>query len=430
MRFLLTVCLFCISSAMLNAQTTLLDIDTTGGFGKNLLGLYKKFDNLRFSGYMQPQYQVADTMGAKSYNGGDFPAQSNNRFMLRRARIRLDYANYNKAGQPTVFFVFQFEGTERGVVPRDFWGRYFENKYQLFALSAGIMARPFGQELLMGSGDRESPERGRMSQILMRTERDLGAMITVESRKKDSKFNFFRWDIMVSNGQGLTNTFDYDGYKDIVSRLYIKPHKFRNNIKVSGGFSTLYGSIRQFGSQTYKANGATYILTDNANNIGKALPRHYYGADIQVKIPNKHGFSEFRAEYIRGTQTATAKSTETPGTIPVETNATYAPLFIRPFDGAYFYYLQHLGSVKHQLILKYDWYDPNTTVSKKAIKNNTHSIADVKFSTLGIGYCYYVNTNLKCVLYYEIVKNETTALSGFTKDIKDNIFTTRMQFKF
>lgn len=427
MRFLLTVCLFFISSAMLNAQTTLLDIDTTGGFGKNLLGLYKKFDNLRFSGYMQPQFQIADTMGTKSYNGGDFPAQSNNRFMLRRARIRLDYANYNKAGQPTVFFVFQFDGTERGVVPRDFWGRVFEHKLELFAMSAGIMARPFSQELLLSSSDRETPERGRMSQILTRTERDLGAMLTIEPRKKDSKYNFFRWDIMVSNGQGLTGTADFDSYKDLISRFFIKPQSaFNHRAKISGGISMLYGGIKQFGSKSYRFEHQKYILSDDTAHIGRKLPRHYYGADIQIKIPNKHGVSEFRAEYVRGLQTATAKNTDTPGIVPIESDGSFSPLYVRAFDGAYFYYLQHLGSAKHQLLLKYDWYDPNTKVSKKQVSN----IADIKYNTFGIGYIYYFNTNLKFVLYYDLVKNEKTKLTGYTRDLKDNVFTTRMHFRF
>src|SRR5678815_6035714 len=53
--------------------------------------LLKRFENLQFSGYIQPQFQLADTEGAKSYNGGDFSTFSKSRFMLRRARIKLDY---------------------------------------------------------------------------------------------------------------------------------------------------------------------------------------------------------------------------------------------------------------------------------------------------------------------------------------------------
>jgi hypothetical protein len=32
--------------------------------------------------------------------------------------------------------------------------------------------------------------------------------------------------------------------------------------------------------------------------------------------------------------------------------------------------------------------------------------------------------------FYEFVKNENTAIKGFTQDLKDNVFTLRAQFKF
>src|SRR5205823_13696455 len=133
-------------------------------------------NEFRISRYIQPQFQYIQEKGAKSYDGGDFPAKSNNRFMLRRGRIRFDYSRVNKENKPFLQVVFQFDGTERGVFIRDFWGRVFENKWGLFSFTGGMFARPFSYELNLSSAERESPERGRMSQILMKTERDLGAM--------------------------------------------------------------------------------------------------------------------------------------------------------------------------------------------------------------------------------------------------------------
>lgn len=54
------------------AQKNLLELDTINGFGRGLLELYKKYDHLRFSGYLQPQFQIADTAGARTFGGGDF----------------------------------------------------------------------------------------------------------------------------------------------------------------------------------------------------------------------------------------------------------------------------------------------------------------------------------------------------------------------
>jgi hypothetical protein len=55
--------------------------------------------------------------------------------MLRRARLRFEYARFNEANHPVVQFVFQFDGTERGVFARDFWGRVFDGRWQLFSFT-------------------------------------------------------------------------------------------------------------------------------------------------------------------------------------------------------------------------------------------------------------------------------------------------------
>ena len=66
-------------------------VDTTTDLGKSVLSVSTRFDNIRIGGYLQPQFQAAAIKGAKSFNGGDFPANSNNRFMLRRGRLRVEY---------------------------------------------------------------------------------------------------------------------------------------------------------------------------------------------------------------------------------------------------------------------------------------------------------------------------------------------------
>lgn len=84
------------------------------------------------------------------------------------------------------------------------------------------------------------------------------------------------------------------------------------------------------------------------------------------------------------------------------------------------------------MLLKYDWYDPNIKVKNEEIgKPGTNlTTADVKFSTLGMGYIYHINSQTKLVLYYDFVKNERTQITGYITDLKDNIFTCRLQFRF
>ena len=153
---------------------------------------------------------------------------------------------------------------------------------------------------------------------------------------------------------------------------------------------------------------------------------------MQFKIPNRKGFSDFRAEYIMGTQTATAATSETPGSYPVTSTTNLpVPLYIRNFDGAYFYYLQHLGMDRLQLVVKYDWYDPNKKVKGAEISvAKGYSAADIRYNTFGAGLVYYINVHVKATLYYDWITNESTGIAGYTSDIKDNILTCRLQYRF
>lgn len=418
---------------LLQAQYLMDMVDTTKDMGKGMLAIYNRWDKIRLTGYIQPQFQVTQTKGAKNFSGGDFATNSSSRFMLRRARVRFDYVHFPKTGKgPSLQFVFQFDATERGVNVRDVWGRFFENKFQSFAFTAGLFARPFSYELNLSSADRESPERGRMSQILMRTERDLGAMATFEPRSKTNKLKFLKIDLGVFNGPGLSSTTDYDSHKDIIGRVTIKPQNISKRISLGAAASVLYGGLSQNTKYVYSTQNVAgiknFTVDSSAGNVGKVAPRHYYGVDAQIKIKNKVGFTEFRAEFVAGKQTASSTSSETPGTLFTGTEGYY----IRKFNGAYFYFLQHLGSTHHQVCVKYDWYDPNTEVKRDDIgkAGSNQNAANIKFSTLGFGYIWYITENAKLVLWYDRILNEKTQLTGYTSDVKDDVFTCRIQFRF
>ena len=264
----------------IKAQFLMDMIDTTTQMGKGFLSLYQKYDKLRISGYMQPEYQVASDNGIKSYEGGDFPANVNNRFTLRRGRIRFDYVHFSEdPTRPSVQFAFQFDGTERGVFIRDFYGRVFDNKWKLLSLAAGMFARPFGFETNLSSSDRESPERGRMNQILMRTERDLGAMFSIEPRDPKSPLRKLKLDIGLFNGQGLTATGEYDSYKDLISRFSLKPYSLSKKVLLSAGVSWFYGGLRQNHKYVFEDGQISgkndFVLDSSSANVGRKLPRRY-----------------------------------------------------------------------------------------------------------------------------------------------------------
>ncbi len=422
----------------LKAQFLMEMVDTSTVMGKGIYDMYNRFHYFSISGYIQPQFQLAESKGINSFSGGSFDSMTDNRFTVRRGRIRFDYLRNDQKNYPKVHFVFQYDITERGAFVRDFWGRIYDSKYNLFSFTSGIFARPFGYEINLGSADRESPERGRMSQTLCKVERDLGAMVSFDPKDKKSKLYYLRMDLGVFNGQGISSlgnapavgVTDYDSYKDIIGRIGFKPYKVIKKLSVSGGISGLHGGLAGTNKATFKmgtdANSNNAFLIDSIQNYaGKKSERIYYGIDLQAKFAHKWGNTEVRFEYWRGTQSATSTSSETPNTL--QTN----PLYIRNFDGAFIYFLQNIVNKRHQIAIKYDWYDPNTHVEGNQIANGLNlTKADIKFTTLGFGYINYFDPNVKLVLWYDLVTNENTKLTSYTGDLKDDVVTVRLQFRF
>lgn len=407
--------------------------DTT--FIKELYVMKNKYQSLSFTGYLQVQYQIADSSGIECYNGGNFAPHSDSRYMIRRGRFRLDYARTTNEGFQKYNFALQFDGTEKGVNIRDMFGRIYENKWNYLVATVGVFNRPFSYELNYSSSLRESPERGRMSQILMKTERDIGAMISFEPQDRKEKIYPLKIDAGIFNGQGLTGVGEYDSFKDFISRVSIRRTEVSKNLYLSGGISYLNGGWingSKYFYRTEKNNNGEYEFSadTSANNIGKKSPRIYYGADIQFSSENMLGRTELRLEYMSGTQSATYATSATPGIPPLNKAMKPDSIFIRKFNGAYFYLL-HTFLKKHQVFIKYDWYDPNIKVKGRDLTTaNNFGPADVRYNTFGTGYIYYMNENIKFVLYYDHPLNEKTSLKGLTNDLSDDTYTIRIQFRF
>lgn len=332
-------------SATASSQRYLADIDSSFFIKDTVRPVIKRFENLRITGYIQPQFQKAQADGAPSFSGGNFSAFSSSRFMLRRARVKIDYVLPSKTRYPKALFSFQIDATERGVIVRDMFLKLFETNKNIFSLTAGLFARPFGYEVNLSSSFRETPERGRMSQILMPSERDIGMMVSYEPQEKKHKLSHIKFDVGFFNGQGLSGTTDFDDHKDLISRLFIKPYIF-NKVDITGGISYLRGGWKNGTKYVYEsgtaANGDKVFVVDSSMaNLGKSSPRHYYGADVQVKLHHGWGETEWRAEYWFGTQPGTSGSTSNPGTLPTS-NGLPVPTYVRHYDGVSYYFFRIL----------------------------------------------------------------------------------------
>jgi hypothetical protein len=402
----------------------------------NLISEVDFLKRLKISGYMQAQWQLADTAGINSFSGGNFPKTAGNRFNIRRGRIKFTYDN------DLSNFVLQLDATEKGVAIKDAYVLVREPWFEFVTLTAGVFDRPFGYEIAYSSGTRETPERARAFQSLFPGERDLGAKITLQPRK-GTRFDFIKLEAGWFAGNGINA--EFDSKKDFIGHLSISKANTSQTLRYGLGVSYYNGGVFQGTKYIYNSSllsdGVTpgFITDSSSTNKNEYAKREYTGLDGQISVQWLAGITTVRAEYLFGKQPGSATSNVSLNTGTAPTTDTYN----RKFKAGYVYLIQNVGESKHQIVIKYDWYDPNTFVSGKQIitKNQTGSKTfltsnDIAYSTLGLGWNYRFNSQVKFTVYYEIVNNEQTSIAGtnstndFTRDLSDNVLTLRVQYKF
>lgn len=223
-------------------------------------------------------------------------------------------------------------------------------------LTAGQFKVPFGFEVRQSSRDREMPERTRIITTLFPGERDRGAMLSGAGFGER-----FTYRVGILNGNGIPVSNDVDDEKDLSGRV---------------GFS--FGPF-DVGASGY--SGSSIIAN-------REQDKDRLGVDAQWVTPVP-GLG-IRAEYIEATQP----------------NAAGA----RDVQGWYLYAIQNLGT-RHQFVLRYDTFDPNTNGNNDAV------------DTIGGSYIFHWDANLKAMFAYERPKNEVN-------DPDDNILTVRLQYAF
>lgn len=392
---------------------------------KNTVDALKK---IKFSGYLQTQFQTAESTGISSFAGGNFPTNVRSRFQVRRGRLKLNYDN------DLTQYVLQIDVTQNGVGIKDAYASVKEPWLRAISFTAGVFDRPFGFEISYSSGSRESPERSRLFQTLFPGERELGAKIEV--MPEEGPLRFLNLKAGLFNGV-LNNANENDRNKDFIGRIGFQVPFEEEGLAIDGGFSVYDGKVAntsKFVYQNQPGGAAQQFRVDSTlSNVGAGVGRSYLGGDIELyyDVPALGGLS-LRGEYISGQQPGTAGSNSfyNPATAD-------APLYLRNFRGWYVTWIQNVG-LRHQIIVKYDEFDPNTDVEANdiGVSGSGLTAADVKFSTLGLGWIYHWDTNVKFVFYYDLVTNESISaaasgnLAPYMGDLHDNVFTCRMQFKF
>jgi hypothetical protein len=378
--------------------------------------------NLKISGYIQAQAQFADSLGAPTgMAAGNFPAGSDKRFLIRRGRLKFVYSS-----NPLSQYAMQIDVSEQGVKTKEVYVKFTDPFVNWFSLTAGLQNRPFGYEVEFSSGNLESPERARMNQSLFKDEYDLGAMLTIQG-PKGSRYNWIKLDAGFFSGSiENNNPMDYKKVKDFITRLNVTKTFMDEKLKVSGDISYYNGGVPNNSKKLYKvqdlSSGPGYAVkaVDSLSNAS----REYVGFDAQVSYVSPIGLTTLRGEFTKGQQASAKTDIKNP-------TALTAGLYVRQVQGYYLMLVQNLGQSRHSIVVKYDVFDPNTKVSGTQLTDKAgFTSQDVKYTDLGIGYLCRIDANTKLTLYYDINTNENTGIKGFTKDLKDNVWTIRLQYKF
>ncbi len=423
-----------------------------------------KLKKIKISGYVQTQIRVAaDTSGQVSkeyknnydigeFQGGKLPAITRSVFQVRRARLKLGYEtslsqmyiqldclpfttgnavndvsqvtdSTKKVSTKTAAFL-----SGSGVSLKDAYFKFNDPWTKSIGLRMGVFDRPFGYEISYSSSSRESPERSRVFQTLFPGERDLG--IAIEYLPSDNlpawaqHFNL-KSGLFAGNGINV----EFDDIRDIIGRIGFTLPLNNINMSIDGGFSGYYGHVRDRDSSLFKIVNNEWVGTKG--HKWEHIGRQYVGGDLELyygNIPFFGGIS-LRGEYISGQQPGTSSSSVS----QKSDIANSSPVYVRNFSGFYGMAVLNIDPIKCQLVGKYDVYDPNTDVDGQ---NQVKMAADMKYSTVGTGLVYHILENVKLMAYYDIVKNEhmneTSAAKTpwLSKELNDNVFTLRVQYKF
>ena len=389
---------------------------------------------IKITGYMQTQFRTTDMINAPwtvgNFSGGAFPANAKNLFQVRRGRLKFTYDNV------LTQFVIQADVINTGVTLKDAYISVTEPWVRSFGVQAGVFDRPFGYEISLSSSNRETPERSRLFQTLFPGERDLGAKVFYAPQI--GPLTGFRAELGLFNGVG-PNANEVDNFKDLVGHLGYQIPFEEQNAELDLGLSGYFGNVRSASKFVYgiadASNGAKRFVVDStASNLSSGVARTYIGADAQLYL-NVFAFGGtiLRGEVVMGKQ---------PGTLSSNASlqaAISGDVAKRSFTGYYVYLVQNFGS-QDQIVAKYDVLNPNTEVSTTDFRTGTNlTVADIPFRTLGLGYIHYLDDNVKVVLYYEFIANAhldaaslatSSSLFPYTNDVRDNVFTVRMQYKF
>ena len=422
MKKILVCSLLCLSTLTVMAQEVeQTPLEKTQAETERLSSLVDDLSKLKISGYIQSDLQIGQEDASLKVGAGKAATENTfTRFGIRRGRVKFAYSDLN-LGVVKGSAVVQLDITEKGVGFKDAYFTVTDPWAGWTTFKAGIFDRPFGYEISYSSSSRETPERSTGCVTLFPDERDLGAMFTIQAPKGHA-LNPLKFETGLFAGNGIKQ--ETDNRKDWISHLSFK--KTYDNVQWGLGTSLYLGGTYQGSAKVYEMSGKDFVAVNNAK-IGDYSTRCYYGVDGQFLLSSAAGLTTLRAEMVTGDQPGGLGDSKSPNSSSLPTADTYR----RNFMSYNVYLIQDLGQTKHSLVAKYDSYDPNTKLSGDEVGLGGSGKGDVAKHNIGFGYLYRMNSNFRLMAYYDMAFNEKSKnLTGYNSDLKDNIFTLRLQYKF
>ena len=340
-----------------------------------------KLTKIKLSGYIQAQYLHYEASNA-------YP---DNVFMLRRVRIKFQYEPING-----VVFVLQPDFQPGNITLKDAYVQLNDRWLKTFSLTAGKFNRP-NYEVEYSSSSREVPERSRVIRAIYPDERATGAKLEIAPPKIPLKVQLAVFngndgltipDASGANINPLNN--DFDNHKDFMGRV---TYNFRlGHIgALTIGAHGYYGAIK---ANTKDLLNSDYTYNKALNSVGTTIKKNWVGVEGQLYFDFLGGLA-LKGEYIMGVNGTPGYTSSTSVTgAPVIAGSKHDTLFLtttttktinnrpaieRSFSGFYVYLVKNITK-RHQVAIRYDYYDPNTKLKSDLIGVNKWDVSSTTTS--------------------------------------------------
>jgi hypothetical protein len=387
-----------------------------------------KLTKIKLSGYIQAQW----------VNNEASNVYPNNYFMVRRARIKVTYEPIDG-----IVFVLQPDFQPGNITIKDAYAQANDPWLKMFSLWVGKFNRP-NYEVEYSSSAREVAERSRVIRAIYPDERAIGAKLEIHPPKLPLKFQLAIFNGNdglstpdASGNYAVLQNVDYDNYKDLMARLTYT-FKLGNFGGLTIGANGYYGSIK---SNSLTVLNSDYTLNKSNTNIGKSVPKQWWGAEMQLSMDVLGGLI-LKGEYIRGVNSIpgiTSSSSALSQSVSASNDTLFyknlttttkvnTPSISKNFSGWYVYLIKNIGK-RNQIAVRYDWYNPNTKLSTDSIGIRKYS-NDSKGSVTTSKTTYSGSGSLVTATQTQSVTNTTSTLKSGTSDIPYGTWTLSYSYYF